>query len=164
MQVIYIGNPILREISKPVESFDSELRRFVEELTRTMYEDDGVGLAAPQVAVSKRLFVFDDGSGPRVIINPEILEKGTEKVSIEEGCLSIPGIYANVIRPSWVKMLFQDIKGETHEELFEGYAGRIVQHEYDHLDGILFIDYLSPAKKALLRPKLNSIIKGKVAK
>lgn len=164
MQIIYIGNPILREVSKPVEKFDEELGAFVEELTKTMYEEDGVGLAAPQVAVSKRLFVFDDGSGPRVIINPEIIEKGIEEVTMEEGCLSIPGIYANITRPSWVKMRFQDVKGEVNEEVFEGYAGRIVQHEYDHLEGVLFVDYLSPAKKALLRPKLNNIIKGKLAR
>ncbi|AKI97279.1 peptide deformylase [Kosmotoga pacifica] len=164
MQVIHIGNPILRKIAEPIENFDAELSSFVEELTKTMYEEDGVGLAAPQVAVSKRLFVFDDGSGPRVMINPEILEKSIEQISMEEGCLSVPGIYADITRPAWVKIRYQDVEGQIHEELFEGYSGRIVQHEYDHLEGILFIDYLSPAKKALLRPKLNNIMKGKVSK
>lgn len=162
MHIVYIGNPVLREKSETVKDFDDNLKTFVKELTSIMYREDGVGLAAPQVAVLKRLFVFDDGSGPKVIINPEILEKSKELVIMEEGCLSIPGIYADLQRPEWVKMRYQDIDGNIHEELFDGYAGRIVQHEHDHLNGVLFIDYLSPAKKMMIRPRLREIMKGKI--
>ena len=111
------------------------------------------------MGVLKRVFAFDDGYGLRIIVNPVILDKGEELVKLEEGCLSIPGIYADVIRPKWVLMRYQDINGETHEEKFDEYAGRIVQHEGDHLDGVLFIDHSSPAKKTLIRQKLARIMK-----
>lgn len=159
MNIIYLGNPLLREHSVEVTEFDQNFKEFIKELSKTMYVEDGVGLAAPQVGVLKRVFVFDDGSGLRVMVNPVILEKSVEEVKLEEGCLSVPGVYADVIRPQWVKMRYQDIDGNIQEELLDDYAGRIVQHEGDHLDGILFIDHISPTKKTLLRSKLAKIIK-----
>jgi len=162
MKVIYIGNPLLRLVSKKIEVFDEKLREFVEELSKAMYVEDGVGLAAPQVGVSKRIFVYDAGEGIRVVINPEFLWKSEETVQMEEGCLSIPGIYADLFRPSSVKLRYQDVEGNFHEEELSEYAARIVQHEADHLDGVLFVDHLSSAKRALLKSKLNQIMREKV--
>lgn len=159
MNIICLGNPLLREHSVEVTEFDQQFKDFIKELAKTMYVEDGVGLAAPQVGVLKRVFVFDDGSGLRVMVNPVILEISEEKVKLEEGCLSVPGIYADVIRPKAVKMRYQDIDGNVHEEQIDEYAGRIVQHEGDHLDGVLFIDHISPTKKTLLRSKLAKIMK-----
>jgi peptide deformylase len=162
MKVIYIGNPLLRLIAKKIEVFDEKLREFVEELSKTMYVEDGVGLAAPQVGISKRIFVYDAGEGIRVVINPEFLWKSEETVKMEEGCLSIPGIYADLFRPSRVRLRYQDVEGNFHEEELSEYAARIVQHEADHLDGVLFVDHLSAAKRALLKSKLNQIMREKV--
>ncbi|HOI64696.1 MAG TPA: peptide deformylase [Mesotoga sp.] len=162
MKVIYIGNPLLRLVSKKIEVFDEKLREFVEELSKAMYVEDGVGLAAPQVGVSKRIFVYDAGEGIRVVINPEFLWKSEETVQMEEGCLSIPGIYADLFRPSSVKLRYQDVEGNFHEEELSEYAARIVQHEADHLEGVLFVDHLSSAKRALLKSKLNQIMREKV--
>ncbi len=162
VKVIYIGNPLLRLVSKKIEVFDEKLREFVEELSKAMYVEDGVGLAAPQVGVSKRIFVYDAGEGIRVVINPEFLWKSEETVQMEEGCLSIPGIYADLFRPSSVKLRYQDVEGNFHEEELSEYAARIVQHEADHLDGVLFVDHLSSAKRALLKSKLNQIMREKV--
>ncbi|NLX34027.1 MAG: peptide deformylase [Thermotogaceae bacterium] len=160
--MIYIGNPLLRLVSKKIEVFDEKLREFVEELSKAMYVEDGVGLAAPQVGVSKRIFVYDAGEGIRVVINPEFLWKSEETVQMEEGCLSIPGIYADLFRPSSVKLRYQDVEGNFHEEELSEYAARIVQHEADHLEGVLFVDHLSSAKRALLKSKLNQIMREKV--
>ncbi|MDD4479148.1 MAG: peptide deformylase [Mesotoga sp.] len=162
VKVIYIGNPLLRLVSKKIEVFDEKLREFVEELSKAMYVEDGVGLAAPQVGVSKRIFVYDAGEGIRVVINPEFLWKSEETVQMEEGCLSIPGIYADLFRPSSVKLRYQDVEGNFHEEELSEYAARIVQHEADHLEGVLFVDHLSSAKRALLKSKLNQIMREKV--
>ena len=162
VKVIYIGNPLLRLVSKKIEVFDEKLREFVEELSKAMYVEDGVGLAAPQVGVSKRIFVYDAGEGIRVVINPEFLWKSEETVKMEEGCLSIPGIYADLFRPSSVKLRYQDVEGNFHEEELSEYAARIVQHEADHLEGVLFVDHLSSAKRALLKSKLNQIMREKV--
>ncbi|KUK67818.1 MAG: Peptide deformylase [Mesotoga infera] len=159
MKVIYIGNPILRNVSESVKVFDDDLRAFVKELSKTMYVEDGVGLAAPQVAVSRRIFVYDPGDGLRVVINPEILSRSDETVKMEEGCLSIPGIYADIYRPSTVRIHYRDEYGQHHEEDLTDYPARIVQHESDHLEGVLFVDYLSASKRAVLKPKLNQIIK-----
>ena len=160
MRIIYVGNPILRKRSAKITDFDDDLKEFVERLTEVMYTEDGVGLAAPQVGVLKRVIVFDDGSGSKVMINPVIVSSGNDTVVMEEGCLSVPGIYADISRPASVNVRYQDIDGRVVEELLEGYAARIVQHETDHLDGRLFIDYLSSAKKIALRPQLVEIMKG----
>lgn len=138
------GDEILRKKSKRVDKIDNRLLELIEDMTETMYKADGVGIAAPQVGVLKRVFVVDvyDGNGPIVFINPEILEtRGTQDG--EEGCLSVPGVNENVIRPNYVKVKALNEKGEEFilegEELF----ARAVCHENEHLDGILFIDHLN---------------------
>ncbi len=158
------GDPILRQKAKKVEVIDDNLNEILDEMIETMYLGDGVGLAAPQVGLSLRMFVMDVGNGPRKIINPEILKYSEEKEIAEEGCLSLPDIFEDVERSVWIEVRFQDESGNWHEERLEGYEARVFQHEYDHLDGILFIDRLSPAKRALLKPKLMELIrKSKVA-
>ena len=147
-------DPVLKKISKPVEVFDDELKNFVDDLFRSMRVHDGVGLAAPQVGVSKRIAVIEYEEKSYVLINPKILEqKGTQEG--EEGCLSFPGIYANVTRPEWVKIETQDVKGEKHILEAEGYVARAFLHEMDHLSGKLFIDYLSNLKKNAIKNKIS---------
>ncbi len=153
------GDPILRQKSKPVETFDENLNEILEEMVETMYLGDGVGLAAPQVGFLLRMFVMDYGEGPIKVVNPVILEMSEEKEVDEEGCLSLPDIFEDVERAKWIKVKYQTQSGEAVEREFEGYPARIFQHEYDHLDGILFIDRISPAKRALLKPKLLELIR-----
>jgi len=153
------GDPILRKKSKKVEVFDDNLNNILEEMIETMYLGDGVGLAAPQVGLSLRIFVMDWGEGPLKVVNPEILEFSEEKVVDEEGCLSLPDIFEDVERSKWVKVKFQDERGNVHERAFEDYPARIFQHEYDHLDGILFIDRISATRRARLKSKLLELMK-----
>ena len=166
------GDPILRKKAKAVEKNDEELKEIIENMWETMYYSDGVGLAAPQVGKSIRIFLVDAGSGAdeepelmdfkKVFINPEIIEISGDKWVMNEGCLSLPEIREDVLRPDEVRIRYQDENFEEHEEVFKGFAGRIIQHEYDHLEGVLFVDYLSPLRKRLLKGKLNSITRGKV--
>lgn len=166
------GDPILRKKAKAVEKNDEELKEIIENMWETMYYSDGVGLAAPQVGKSIRIFLVDAGSGAdeepelmdfkKVFINPEIIEISGDKWVMNEGCLSLPEIREDVLRPDEVRIRYQDENFEEHEEVFKGFAGRIIQHEYDHLEGVLFVDYLSPLRKRLLKGKFNSITRGKV--
>ena len=143
---------------------------FAESMFATMDASDGVGLAAPQVGVSERLFVIDsramideesDEQGIRkAFFNPEILEESGEHVGYEEGCLSIPGIRENVERQPVVRMRYQDAEGQSYEETFEGMTARVIQHEYDHIEGILFIDRINPLRKRLLKKRLLKVSKG----
>jgi len=153
------GDPILRKKAERVEVFDENLDDILEEMIETMYLGDGVGLAAPQVGLSLRIFVMDWGEGPLKVINPEILEFSKDKVVDEEGCLSLPDIFEDVERSKQVKVRFQDEKGRTHEKIFEDYPARIFQHEYDHLNGILFIDRISATRRARLKSKLLELVK-----
>ncbi len=153
------GDPILRKKAKKLEVFDENLNDILEEMIETMYLGDGVGLAAPQVGLSLRIFVMDWGEGPLKVVNPEILEFSEEKVVDEEGCLSLPEIFEDVERSKWVKVRFQDEKGNIHERIFEDYPARIFQHEYDHLEGILFIDRISAARRARLKSKLLELMR-----
>jgi peptide deformylase len=166
------GDPVLRRRAEPVEKGFTDLEQIIENMWETMYYSDGVGLAAPQAGMSIRLFVID-GTGiadeepemkgfKKVFINPEIIEKSGESWSMNEGCLSLPDIREYVERPDIVKIRYFDENFELHEETYKGYAGRVIQHEYDHLEGVLFIDYLSPLKKRLLRSKLRDIARGKI--
>jgi peptide deformylase len=137
-----------------------------------MYYSDGVGLAAPQVGLSIRLFVIDASSGAdenpelegfkKVFINPEIIETKGDEWTMNEGCLSLPEIREDVDRPDEVTIKYLDENFEEHTETYKGFAGRVIQHEYDHLEGILFVDHLSPLRKRLLKSKLIAISKGKV--
>lgn len=142
LQVRILGDPVLRERAREVEHFDLALRRLVGDMLETMYESHGVGLAAPQVGVSQRLFVFDDGdTGPLALINPELVDFEEEQYG-EEGCLSLPGIYFNVERALRVTAKGLDANGKPLEMRGEGMLARILQHEVDHINGILFIDHL----------------------
>ncbi len=170
--VTVYGDPLLRKKAKTIEKDHEGLEEIIENMWETMYYSDGVGLAAPQVGKSIRLFLIDATSGAdeepelkdfkKVFINPEIIETSGEEWIMNEGCLSLPEIREDVKRPNIVRIRYFDENFEPHEEDFKGYAGRIIQHEYDHLEGILFIDYLSPLRKRLLKSKLRNISTGKV--
>lgn len=170
--VAVYGDPLLRKKAKPIEKGHEGLGEIIENMWETMYNSDGVGLAAPQVGKSIRLFLIDATSGAdeepelkdfkKVFINPEIIETSGEEWIMNEGCLSLPEIREDVKRPDVVRLRYLDENFEPHEEDFKGYAGRIIQHEYDHLEGVLFIDYLSPLRKRLLKSKLRNISTGKV--
>lgn len=151
--------PKLREVAKPVTDFDDVLRNHVEAMFDTMYHDHGCGLAATQVGLFSRVFVMDtsrDRSNPICVINPEILSLEGKVVS-EEGCLSFPGVYAKVNRSKVITVRFQDLSGSFQELTLEGLASHCVQHETDHLNGKLFIDYLSPMKRERLLKKMSKI-------
>lgn len=169
--VTVFGDPILRKIATPVTAEFKDLKGFIQNMFETMYNSDGVGLAAPQVGQSIRVFIldtiFDDEDEEpigikRAFINPEIIEKYGEEWSMNEGCLSVPEIREDVFRPQSVRIKYQDEKFGDHEESFNGFTARVIQHEYDHLEGIMFVDYLKPLKKRMLKSKLTAISKGKV--
>jgi peptide deformylase len=157
-------DPVLRQISKPVETFDRELKTLVADMFETMYEAPGIGLAAVQVGVPIRLLVIDlqepeeEGGDPvrdpRVFINPEILWHSDSEVPYTEGCLSVPEQYAEVMRPDRIKAKWQNEKGETFEKEIEGLLAVCLQHEMDHLNGVLFIDHLSRLKREMVLKKL----------
>ena len=149
------GDPVLRISTRPVEVFDDALRRLAEDMIETMYDAPGVGLAAPQIGVQKRICVFDAGDGPRVLINPEIVEASGEW-EFEEGCLSVPGHFWNITRPAYVRAVGQDLDGARVEFAGEELLGRVLQHETDHLNGRLLIERLErAARKAALRDIRN---------
>ncbi len=170
--VTVYGDPVLRKRALPVERDYEGLTAILENMWETMYVSDGVGLAAPQVGLSLRIFVIDASSGAdeepelmdfkKTFINPEILERSGEEWVMNEGCLSLPEIREDVKRPEKIRIKYLDEHFIEHEAEFKGYASRIIQHEYDHLEGILFIDYLTPLRKRLLKGKLRNIITGKV--
>ena len=153
MEVLKYPNPILQKKSQPVEVFDDDLAKFVQELFAAMRVHDGVGLAAPQVGVLKKVAVIEYDGKSYVLINPRVVDqKGIQ--DSEEGCLSFPGIYAHVTRPQWVKVETRDINGGTLELEAEGYTARAFLHEMDHLNGKLFIDYLSTLKRNTIKKKI----------
>lgn len=166
------GDPILRKIAKPIEQDFENLNEFLENMWETMYHSDGVGLAAPQIGKSIRVFVIDASTAAeeepeladfkKVFINPQILELNGEEWTMNEGCLSLPEIREDVSRPEKVKIKYLDENFEEHIEEYGGFAARVIQHEYDHLEGKMFIDYLTPLKKRLLKSKLVAISKGKI--
>lgn len=170
--VTVYGDQLLRKKAEPVEKDMEGLNDIISNMWETMYHSDGVGLAAPQVGMSIRLFVIDATSGAdeepelkdfkKVFINPEIVSLAGDEWIMNEGCLSLPEIREDVKRPDTVRLKYYDENFEPHDEIFSGFAGRIIQHEYDHLEGKLFIDYLSPLRKRLLKGKLHSIAAGKV--
>ncbi|KLO24198.1 peptide deformylase [Marinitoga sp. 1197] len=166
LKVRLIGDPVLRKKAINVKNIDENFRNFLEIMTNMMYKEDGVGLAAPQIGISKRFFIMDDGNKLRKVINPEIIEFLGEEIIFEEGCLSIPGIFLNVKRPEGVRVRYMDENGNVVEEELHEYPARIFQHEYDHLEGILFIDKVSTASKAKLKGKIKDLMKEgrKIAK
>ncbi|HOY66992.1 MAG TPA: peptide deformylase [Candidatus Ozemobacteraceae bacterium] len=158
-RIFHLGEDELRKASEPVTTFDDELRTLVRDMFETMYKNNGVGLAAPQVGVNKRLFVIDTGDNPLTFINPEILE-AAGKETCNEGCLSLPGLQETVTRAKWIKARAMDLDGNTFEIEADGLLARAVQHENDHLDGVLFIDRISKARRLQIRHELEIIEAG----
>lgn len=169
---IYLyGEAVLRKEAVDVPEDYPDLPTLAENMFQTMEKANGVGLAAPQVGLALRMFVVD-GNGlvedypecagiRRCMINPEIVDQSKETNVRDEGCLSIPGVYEGVKRPNWIVINYLDEHLEEHEERLEGFAARMVLHEYDHLDGKMFIDRVSPLRKQFIKGKLQAILKGK---
>lgn len=155
------GDEILRTKGTEVEEFDEELRKLVGKMVETMYVEDGVGLAAPQVGVSRRVAVVNpDPYNPDTLlalVNPRILSCSDETDCIEEGCLSVPGVRGKVERPILIEVEYQDTDGGKHCIKVDGLVSRIIQHELDHLDGVLFVDRLSFGRKTLVKGKLRNL-------
>lgn len=171
---IYVyGTDVLREKTEELTPDYPGLDRLIENMFETMYESEGVGLAAPQVGKSIRLFVIDadplcedypDSKGfKRVVINPEIISESEEKVSMWEGCLSLPGLSEKVERPSTIKVKYFNEKFEPIEETLTNFNARVFQHEYDHLEEILFTDRIAPMRKSMVKGKLQKMIRGNVS-
>ena len=180
-EILEVPDPRLKTVSEPVTEFGDELNELVSDMFETMYAAPGIGLAAIQVGVPKRVLVIDlqpededaepepcnhDGhehvhyptkKEPRVFINPEILDPAEDLASYQEGCLSVPDIFADVDRPATCRVRYQDLDGETHEEDMEGLMATCIQHEMDHLEGILFIDHLSRLKRNMALKKLKKL-------
>jgi peptide deformylase len=170
-EIIILPDKRLRLVSKPVEEVTPEIRKLADDMFETMYDAPGIGLAAIQVAEPVRLITMDlakpDEKGetqpkPRVFINPEILSWSEEKSIYEEGCLSIPEYYEEVERPAKVRLRFTDLNGKVHEEDAEGLFATCIQHEIDHLNGILFVDYLSKLKRDRVLKKFSKAAKRAV--
>ncbi len=160
MPIRILGDPVLRQPAKPVTEFDRRLRSLRDDMIATMYDAPGVGLAGPQVGVSLRLFVFDDGeTGPLFVANPELVDMQGELLE-EEGCLSIPGPYHETPRAARVTCRGQDIDGAPFEMTGEGLLARIFQHETDHLDGMLYIDRLDEEGRRAVMAELRRIELG----
>ncbi|HET7317114.1 MAG TPA: peptide deformylase, partial [Sphingomicrobium sp.] len=163
--IIEVPDPLLRQISTPVETVDDELRALIADMFETMYHAPGIGLAAIQVGVPKRILVIDlqepeeEGGepvrDPHVFVNPEILDSSENDVPYTEGCLSVPDQYAEVHRPDRIRARWLDENGDQHEEDIEGLLATCLQHEMDHLEGILFIDHLSRLKREMILKKLT---------
>jgi len=170
--VAVYGHPVLRKVAKDITPDHDRLSEIIENMWETMYKSDGIGLAAPQVNKSIRLFVIDatplEEDFPelegfkKVFINARIVERLDDEVIHDEGCLSLPTIREEVKRPSQITIEYLNEDFEPVTETYSGFAARVVQHEYDHIEGILFTDHLSPLKKRLLKSKLNKISRGEV--
>jgi len=173
---IYIyGQPVLRKITEDIDPDNyPNLNELIGNMFETMYLADGVGLAAPQVGLTDRIFVVDlspvaSEEHPefrdfkRVFINAHITERSGELELVEEGCLSIPGIHENVPRENEIRIAYLDENLQPHNETYAGFMARVIQHEYDHLDGVLFVDKISPLRKRMIRGKLTNMEKGKVS-
>ncbi|MGC6531532.1 MAG: peptide deformylase [Flavobacteriales bacterium] len=174
LPIVAYGDPVLRATCEEIDQNYPELETLIANMFETMYEAQGVGLAAPQIGKSIRLFIVDatpfaegeDGDPgcadfKRVFINPIIFEESGEEWGMEEGCLSIPGIREEVKRQGDLKIEYYDQNWDLYEESLTGFAARVVQHEYDHIEGVLFTDKISALRRQLIRSKLNDISKGK---
>lgn len=170
LPIIAYGDPVLRKRGVEIDADYPNLTELIADMYETMYEAHGVGLAAPQIGLSIRLFIVD-GSGfeeedmksfKKVFINPLILEESGEKWPFNEGCLSIPDIREDVDRKAQLRIRYQDEQFVEHEEDYDGTAARIIQHEYDHIEGKLFIDHINPLKKRMLQNRLGAITRGEV--
>ena len=172
------GDPVLKKMAEDIKPGHIGLGQLIADMYETMYAANGVGLAAPQIGKSIRLFIVDaspfatdDDGKPteeahlkdfkKVFINPYIIDEEGEEWPFEEGCLSIPGIRESVMRQPRIVLQYQDENFNAHEEAFEGFAARVIQHEHDHLDGVLFVDHLPALRRRLLQGKLRDISRGK---
>ncbi|KQS32774.1 peptide deformylase [Dyadobacter sp. Leaf189] len=177
--IVAYGDPILRKPTRFIEKDEMDLKKLSEDMFETMHSANGVGLAAPQIGLNVRVFVVDatpfaekedEDDEPdlsladfkKTFINPEILEETGKEWAFEEGCLSIPGIRGDVYRPETVRIRYRDIEWNEYEEVYSGMAARVIQHEYDHLLGKLFVDYLPTLKRQFIKKKLTDISKGNV--
>lgn len=168
--IVIYGHPLLRKTAAAIDKDYPGLQQLIADMFETMYYSDGLGLAAPQIGKSIRLFVVDGtplaedepdlADFKKVFINPQITERSADLIPMSEGCLSIPNLREEVIRESRVRINYYDENWEFHDEVFEGYKARVIQHEFDHLNGVLFTDKLSPIRKRLLKGKLLAISKG----
>ncbi|MCB8964318.1 MAG: peptide deformylase [Bacteroidales bacterium] len=169
---VYIyGSPVLRKVAQDITPDYPNLKQLIDDMFETMYVSDGVGLAAPQIGLSIRMFVIDASPWAdedpsltdfkKCFINAHIVERSGEIIRFNEGCLSIPNIHEDVDRGDRIRMQYVDENFQPHDEVFEGIAARVIQHEHDHLDGMLFTDRLSPIRRQLLKSKLSAISKGK---
>ena len=179
LPIVGYGDPILKKKAQIVEKNYPDLKSLISDMFETMYNASGVGLAAPQIGKSIRLFIidtsafdnkdFEETSGfktatlKKVFINPEIINESGEAKPFEEGCLSIPNVREIINRKSDIKLSYFDENFFHHQESFNGIIARVIQHEYDHIEGVLFTDKVSPFKKKLIKGKLNSILTGKVS-
>ncbi len=158
LEILQAPHPVLKTKAKPVTRVDDALRRLAADMFETMYQAPGIGLAAPQVGVSERLIVLDVADGderrPMILVNPELVWRSTDRAMAEEGCLSLPGQFADVTRPLAVKVHYLTGDGEERDLDADGLLARCVQHEIDHLDGILFVDHLTALKRNMIMRKL----------
>jgi peptide deformylase len=170
--VVVYGHPVLRKIAEDITADYEGLSQLIDDMFQTMYKAEGIGLAAPQIGLSIRLFVIDADpladdfpelkGFKKVFINAHIVERDGQNCSESEGCLSLPNLREEVVRPSRITIEYLDENFVAHREVYEGFAARVIQHEYDHIEGKLFVDYLSPLKKRFLKGKLSAISKGMV--
>ncbi len=166
--IVAYGHPVLKKQAVDIVKGEIDVVELANDMFETMHQAQGIGLAAPQIGKSIRMFIADAapledeeiGDWKQVFINPEIIEESGDDWAFEEGCLSIPNIREDVMRPEKLKIRYFDENWVKHEEEFDGMQARIIQHEYDHIEGILFTDHLSAFKKRLLKSKLTNISKG----
>ena len=171
LPIVAYGHPTLKAIAQPITPDYPELDKLIDDMWETLAHSEGVGLAAPQVNKSIRLFLVDGNpfypdylaakDFKQVFINAELLETFGDMVPFKEGCLSLPNIYEEVMRPDKIRIKYLDEKFQEHEEVFEGIRARIIQHEYEHLQGHVFVDDVAPLRKTLLQGKLRGISEGK---
>ncbi len=164
------GQPVLKKVGKEIDKDYPELKELIDNMWETMYNAQGVGLAAPQIGRDIRLFIIDsaqmmeedkkDEGMKQVFINPEKIEEGGEEWEFEEGCLSIPDLRGDVSRPGQLRLRYMDENFKQHEKVFTGMTARVIQHEYDHVDGILFTELLKPIKRRLVKRRLEKIKNG----
>lgn len=171
LPIVTYNDTVLREKTKAISELTKPIIELIDNMIETMYNSDGVGLAAPQIGKSLRIFVMDgdpvlddeeEKHGVLVFINPEIIGKKGKKVPMDEGCLSIPEIREKVFRPETIVIKYKDRDFKEQEKEFSGWMSRIIQHEYDHLNGILFIDYLSSFRKRMIKSELEEIELGEI--
>jgi len=172
LPVVAYGHPVLKKVARDIDPSFPKLKEFVADMFETMYQSDGVGLAAPQVNQSIRLFIVDSSAFSdkypeskefkRVFINAKIYKYEGDEYSFNEGCLSFPGLREDIVRKPVIHIKFFDENMQPHDERFDGINARVIQHEYDHIEGIVFVDRMSSLRRMIIKGKLNDISKGNV--